>query len=410
MKTLLILGGGTGGTIIANKMVKHLDAAEWKIIVVDKQETHYYQPGYLFIPFGIYQGKDVIQPMRKYLPAGVTLINSDIDKIEPALNKVILTSNQQEISYDYLVIATGSHLAPEETPGLLGDGWHRNIFDFYTYEGAMALHDFLSTWKGGRLVVNIAEMPIKCPVAPLEFSFLADWYFQKRGMRDKVELIYSTPLPGAFTKARSAAMLGGMLQKKNIKIEPDFAISEVDSSKNTISSFDGREIAYDLLVTIPVNKGSDVIERSGMGDDLNFVPTDKHTLRSQKWENIFVIGDAANVPASKAGSVAHFMADVLVENLLLQMKGLPLEPKFDGHANCYIETGFSKGILIDFNYDVEPLPGEFPLPIVGPFSLLKESYINHMGKLSFRWMYWNLLLKGRFMPVTNQMSMLGKRK
>jgi sulfide:quinone oxidoreductase len=410
MKTLLILGGGTGGTIIANKMVKHLDAAEWKIIVVDKQETHYYQPGYLFIPFGIYQGKDVIQPMRKYLPAGVTLINSDIDKIETALNKVILTSNQQEISYDYLVIATGSHLAPEETPGLLGDGWHRNIFDFYTYEGAMALHDFLSTWKGGRLVVNIAEMPIKCPVAPLEFSFLADWYFQKRGMRDKVELIYSTPLPGAFTKARSAAMLGGMLQKKNIKIEPDFAISEVDSSKNTISSFDGREIAYDLLVTIPVNKGSEVIERSGMGDDLNFVPTDKHTLRSQKWENIFVIGDAANVPASKAGSVAHFMADVLVENLLHQMNGQPQEPKFDGHANCYIETGFSKGILIDFNYDVEPLPGEFPLPIVGPFSLLKESYINHMGKLSFRWMYWNLLLKGRFMPVTNQMSMLGKRK
>jgi sulfide:quinone oxidoreductase len=410
MKTLLILGGGTGGTIIANKMVKHLDAAAWKIIVVDKQETHYYQPGYLFIPFGIYQGKDVIQPMRKYLPAGVTLINSDIDKIEPALNKVILTSNQMEISYDYLVIATGSHLAPEETPGMLGDGWHKNIFDFYTYEGAMALHDFLSTWKGGRLVVNIAEMPIKCPVAPLEFSFLADWYFQKRGMRDKVELIYSTPLPGAFTKARSAAMLGDMLQKKNIKIEPDFAISEVDSSKNTISSFDGREIGYDLLVTIPVNKGSEVIERSGMGDDLNFVPTDKHTLRAQKWENVFVIGDAANVPASKAGSVAHFMADVLVENLLHQMNGQPLEPKFDGHANCYIETGFSKGILIDFNYDVEPLPGEFPLPILGPFSLLKESYINHMGKLSFRWMYWNLLLKGRFMPVTNQMSMLGKRK
>lgn len=410
MKTLLILGGGTGGTIIANKMVKRLDAAEWKIIVVDKQETHYYQPGYLFIPFGIYQGKDVIQPMRKYLPSGVTLINSDIEKIEPTLNKVRLTSTQQEISYDYLVIATGSHLAPEETPGMLGDGWHKNIFDFYTYEGAMALHNFLSTWQGGRLVINIAEMPIKCPVAPLEFSFLADWYFQKRGMRDKVELIYSTPLPGAFTKARSAAMLGGMLQKKNIKIEPDFAISEVDSSKNTISSYDGRELTYDLLVTIPVNKGSEVIERSGMGDDLNFVPTDKHTLRAQKWENIFVIGDAANVPASKAGSVAHFMADVLVENLLLQMIGLPLEPKFDGHANCYIETGFSKGILIDFNYDVEPLPGEFPLPIVGPFSLLKESYINHMGKMSFRWMYWNLLLKGRFMPVTNQMSMLGKRK
>jgi sulfide:quinone oxidoreductase len=410
MKTLLILGGGTGGTIIANKMFKLLDKTEWKIIVVDKQETHYYQPGYLFIPFDIYQGKDVIQPMRKYLPTGVTLINSDIDRIEPALNKVILTTDQQEISYDYLVIATGAHLAPDETPGLLGDGWYQNIFDFYTYEGAIALQKFLSTWQGGRVVINIAEMPIKCPVAPLEFSFLADWYFHKRGMRDKVELIYTTPLPGAFTKPRSAALLGDILQKKNIQLESDFAISEVDSSRNTLSSYDGRELAYDLLISIPVNKGADVIERSNMGDELNYVPTDKHTLQSKKWENIFVIGDAANVPASKAGSVAHFMADVLVENLLHQINGQPLEPKFDGHANCYIESGFNKGILIDFNYEVEPLPGEFPLPLLGPFSLLKESYLNHLGKLSFRWMYWNILLKGGFMPVTNQMSMLGKRK
>jgi sulfide:quinone oxidoreductase len=410
MKTLLILGGGTGGTILANKMVKHLDAGTWKIIVVDKDETHYYQPGFLFIPFGVYQPKDVIKPKRSYLPAGVEIIFSDIEVIDPQNNKVTLVKDHQTISYDYLIIATGTSIAPDETPGLAGDGWRRNIFDFYTYEGTVALSKFLQTWNGGRLVVNFAEMPIKCPVAPLEFLFLADWYFTQRGMRSKVDITYATPLPGAFTKPQAAAMLGGMLQKKGIQVQADFNLSEVDSSKQTMSSYDGKEIGYDLLVSIPINMGAEVIERSGMGDELNYVPTDKYSLQSKKWENIFVIGDASNVPTSKAGSVVHFMADTLAENLLRQIKGQPLQATFDGHANCYIESGHAKAILVDFNYDVEPLPGEFPLPIIGPFSLLKESRINHMGKLAFRWMYWNLLLKGRPMPVTNQMSMFGKRK
>jgi sulfide:quinone oxidoreductase len=154
--------------------------------------------------------------------------------------------------------------------------------------------------------------------------------------------------------------------------------------------------------------GSEVIARSGMGDELNFVPTDKHTLQSTKWENIWVIGDAGNLPTSKAGSVAHFMLDVLVENLLRHMEGLEPLPKFDGHANCFIESGFEKGILIDFNYDVEPLPGKYPLPGFGPFSLLKESPVNHWGKMSFRWVYWNVLLRGGEMPFESQMTMAGK--
>jgi sulfide:quinone oxidoreductase len=336
------------------------------------------------------------------------MILSDIEVIEPDANRVRLVKDKQVINYDYLVIATGSGIHPEQTDGLVDGGWRQNIFDFYTHDGAVALSKFLKFWKGGRMVVNVAEMPIKCPVAPLEFIFLADWFFHERGMRDRVEIVYVTPLPGAFTKPRASAVLGGMLEDKGIHLESEYNIMEVDSSANVIRSYDEREIAYDLLVTIPTNMGSELIARSGMGDELNFVPVDKHTLQSNQWENVWVIGDASNAPTSKAGSVAHFMLDVLVENILRHMEGLEPKPKFDGHANCFIESGFEKGILLDFNYDVEPLPGKFPLPGIGPFSLLKESAVNHWGKMSFRWIYWNVLLKGGEMPFESQMTMAGK--
>lgn len=410
MKTFLILGAGTGGTMIANKMIKKLDPGQWRIVIVDKDKDHYYQPGLLFLPFGLYRPENVIRPKSSVISRKVEFILSDIERIVPSESKVYLTEGKQVISYDFLVIATGSTIRPSETEGLLGDGWRRNIFDFYTYDGALALNRFLNTWKGGRLVINIAEMPIKCPVAPLEFTFLADWYFLQKGMRKNVELIYTTPLPGAFTKPVSTKVLGGMLEKKNVHIEPDFAISDVDPSKNVIHSYDGREIPYDLLVSIPVHMGSEAVERSGFGDDLNFVPVDKFTLQSSKWPNVWAVGDANNIPASKAGAVTHFQMEPVVENILAQIAGKPLPAKFDGHANCYIETGHNKATLIDFNYETEPLRGTYPFPLVGPFSLLGESYINHMGKLFFRWMYWNLLLPGRPMPVSNEMSMVGKRK
>jgi len=408
MKTLLILGAGTGGTMVANKMAHHLDSNEWRIIIVDRDENHYYQPGFLFIPFGIYSSSDVVKPKRNFLPPTVDVIFSDIELIEPDKNQVQLARDNKVIKYDYLVISTGSHLHPEETEGMVDGGWRKNVFDFYSLDGANALSNYLKFWKGGRMVVNVVEMPIKCPVAPLEFLFLADWFFTERGIRDKVEIVFATPLPGSFTKPRASAVLGDMLETKGIHLEADFNIGEVDAGKNAIRSYDEREISYDLLVTVPTNMGADVIERSGMGDELNFVPINKFTLQSEKWENVWVIGDAGNAPTSKAGSVAHYMLDVLVENLQRHMEGLEPKPTFDGHANCFIESGFEKGILIDFNYDVEPLPGKFPLPGFGPFSLLKESPVNHWGKMMFRWMYWNLMLKGEEMPFESQMTMAGK--
>ncbi len=408
MKTLLILGAGTAGTMLANKITRKLDSRAWKVILVDKDETHYYQPGFLFIPFGMNKPEEIIRPKRKFVPAGVEFILSDIEGIDPGANQVTLTKENRVIHYDYLVIATGTEIRPDQVDGMLDGGWRQNIFDFYTFEGASKLANFLKTWQGGRLVVNVAEMPIKCPVAPLEFVFLADWYFTRRGIRNKVDIIYSTPLPGAFTKPIAAAHLGDMLEKRGIHVESEFNIGEVDPAKNVIRSWDDREIPYDLLVATPTNMGAKFIERSGMGDELNFVPTNKNTLQSEQWENIWVLGDAANLPTSKAGAVVHYQMEAAIENLLSHIQGRELKGHFDGHANCFVESGFNKGLLIDFNYDVEPLPGAFPLPVAGPFKLLGESVFNHWGKLAFGWMYWNLMLKGIDIPLPNEFSMLGK--
>jgi sulfide:quinone oxidoreductase len=203
--------------------------------------------------------------------------------------------------------------------------------------------------------------------------------------------------------------LGDFLEKKNIKLISEFNIARVDNDEMKIVSWDETEVPFDVLVTIPTNKGDEVIARSGLGDELNFIPTDKHTLQAEGYDNIFVIGDATNLPSSKAGSVAHFEADILFQNFLDVIEGRKPSAKFDGHANCFIESGFGKGILIDFNYDTEPLPGKFPLPGIGPFSLLEETQMNHFGKVLFRWMYWNFLLKGVELPIESHMSMAGKR-
>lgn len=409
MKKIVILGAGTGGTIMANKLRKALDQEEWNITIVDKHKTHYYQPGFLFIPFGIYNKQDVIKPKANFIPSGVNLIFSGIDKIVPEENKVLLEGGPV-LDYDFLIISTGTRVSPEETPGLKEELWHKEIFDFYTVEGALALREFFETWQGGRLVVNIAELPFKCPVAPLEFVFLADEYFTKAGIRDKVDITYVTPLPGAFTKPRATKMLGELLKEKNITVVPDFYLESVDNKEKKIKSYDGQEISFDVLTIVPINKGDDAIARSGIGDDLNYVPTDKHTLRSEKYENVFVLGDASNIPTSKAGSVVHFASDVLFTNLMCSIKGRKMSAHFDGHANCYIETGFGKGSIIDFNYDTEPLAGNYPLPGIGPFGLLQNTKMNHYGKVLFRWIYWHILLKGKELPVESEMSMAGKMK
>lgn len=408
MKRLVILGAGTAGTMMANHLHRTLDRKQWGIDIVDEQDEHHYQPGYLFLPFDIYTPEDIVKTIDEFIPDDVNLIKSHIDKILPQENKVLLSSGAV-LPYDILVVATGAKIAPEEVEGMQGEEWQRSVFDFYTFQGALALRNFLREWKGGKMVVHITEMPIKCPVAPLEFAFLADSYFKNKHMRDKVDITFVTPLSGAFTKPKATEALDHLLADKHIHVEADFAIEQVDNERKMIIDYGGREVPFDLLVTVPTNKGDEVIARSGMGDDLNFIPTNKTTLQAQQYQNVFVLGDASNIPASKAGSVAHFEAEILSENILRFANGEPLKEEFDGHANCFIETGGGKALLIDFNYTQEPVEGTFPFPGVGPLRLLKESRVNHMGKMAFRWIYWNMLLKGTHIPfVSSTMSTAGK--
>ena len=404
---IVILGGGTGGTLTANRLRRELDG-DAQIVVVDRDDRHVYQPGLLFVPFGLADPEDLVRSRSAQLHAGIRFRQGIVDRVDLERNRVLLEDGSQ-LPYEVLVIATGAELLPEETEGLTGPGWNENVFTFFTLDGATRLRDALARLERGRLVVNFVDLPIKCPVAPLEFCFLADWYLRERGVRDDVELVFATPLDAAFTKPVAAEHLAGLFAEKGIVVEPEFATGEVDGAGGRLVSWDEREIPFDLLVAVPLHGGAAFVGRSpGLGDDLDFVATDPHTLQATAAPNVFAIGDVTNVPTSKAGSVTHFEGDTLVDNIRHFLAGEPLEGSFDGHANCFIETGFGKALLIDFNYEAEPLPGRFPGARLGPLPLLKESRLNHRAKLLFQWVYWNVLLSGRDLPgVSPRMKVKG---
>lgn len=407
-KQVIILGGGTGGTIAANRLRRMLPHSV-DITVVDSNDDHVYQPGLLFVPFGVTDSGDLVRPRGRQLHDGIEYVQATVDRVDLGASRVSLLGGRTML-YDVLVVATGAILMPEETEGLAGPGWGEKVFTFYSLDGAVALESALASFKAGRIVVNVVDMPIKCPVAPLEFCFLADWFFRERGVRDQVALTYVTPLDGAFTKPVASRRLGEILAEKNIEVVTEFNTGSVDAAAGKLVSYDGREVPFDLGVVVPLHGGAQFIaQSSGLGDELNFIPTDAHTLQSKAAPNVFVIGDAAGLPVSKAGSVTHFEGEVLVENIRRFLNGESLDASYDGHANCFIETGFGKAVLIDFNYDTEPLPGHFPTRVGLP--LLKESHLNHLGKLMFQWVYWHALLPGHSIPgIASDMPTAGKHK
>jgi len=407
-KRIVILGGGTGGTMTANRLRRRFDQDEAEIHVVDRDDRHVYQPGLLFVPFGLARLEEIVRPRGRQLLSGIAFHESEVESVALDEDEVLLADGTS-LRYDVLVVASGVRLQPEETEGLTGAGWNERVFTFYSPEGAEALRVALERFEGGRLVVNLVDMPIKCPVAPLEFAFLADWHLRERGVRARTELVYATPLDGAFTKPVASEQLGGLLAEKEIDLVTEFNAGEVDGVGGKLVSYDGRELDFDLLVTVPLHGGADYLERSpGLGDALGFVPTDRATLQTPARPNVFALGDATDLPTSKAGSVTHFEAEVLTENVARLLSGEELEAGYDGHANCFIETGFHKALLIDFNYEVEPLPGHFPTAFGLP--LLRESRLNHLGKLAFQWVYWHALLPGRELPgLGPTMPTAGKR-
>ena len=413
MTRIVILGAGTAGTIMANRLrrlySREIADGQIAITVVDESGQHVYQPGLLFFPFGMYSSEQIVRPAEPLVHQDVRRIQGRIDRVEPAESTVYL-ADARALRYDVLIIATGARIAPEKTEGLTGAGWGERIFDFYTLEGATRLREALDRFDGGRLVVNVVGMPIKSPLAPLEFAFLADWYFSRRRIRKQIEIAYVTPLDGAYTTSVTSWMLANILDEKRVKLVTDFSTARVDGDAGVLYSGDGREVPFDLLVTVPLHAGTEYVGRSpGLGDEMGFVRTDPFTLRAEAAPNIFAIGDATNLPAVKVGSVANFEAEVLAENVRRFIGGEPLDPGFDGHAHCFVETGFRKALLLDFNYELEPLMGTFPLPHLGPMTLLEETRSNHLAKLAVRWLYWNMLLPGHGIPgIGARMSLSGK--
>jgi sulfide:quinone oxidoreductase len=404
---IAVLGGGTGGTLLANRL-RHRLAKSTHITVVDQDDRHVYQPGLLFVPFGHRRPTELTRPRADQLHTGIEFVKSQVERVDLRARTVHLATHPS-LGYDVLVVATGAVLVPAETEGLaeaLAQG--KDVHTFYSLDGAQALARRLDAFDGGHIVVNVVDLPIKCPVAPLEFCFLADSYFRRRGIRDRVRLTYATPLDAAFTKPVTAAALKDLLRRKGIELVTEFSTGAVDGPRNTLTSYDGRELRFDLAVVIPLHNGAEfVTDSAGLGDELGFVTVDRNTLQSTADERVFAIGDAAAVPASKAGSAAHFEGEVLVENIRRLLAGEPLTARFDGHTNCFVETGAGKALLIDFNYDTEPLPGHYPGRLGLP--LLREARLNHLGKLLFEPLYWHSLLSGRKLPgIGSAMPARGK--
>jgi len=403
-KKIVVLGGGTGGTIISNNLRRHLPK-DWDITLIDRDDRHIYQPGMLFVPFGIQKSNTLVRSRKKYILPGVNFVIDEITHIYPD-KKEVKTKNHK-FSYDFLIISTGCRIVPEENDGLM-DAWGKNAFSFYTIEAAEMLRKKLKEFDGGKLVMNIAELPFKCPVAPIEFVFLADWYFKNKGIRNKTEIEFVTPLPGAFTKPKASAVFIESAKSKNIKITTSFELNAVNGKEKYIESVKGDKVSFDTLVIVPSTIGDNVISESGMDDGIGYVPTHHNTLKALKHDSIYVIGDATNVPTSKAGSVAHYEADVVVFNIMSEIHGVKPEEIYDGHSTCFIVYSKGTSSLIDFNYKIEPLHGKFPAPKFGPFSLLKETKMNWYGKLGFEAQYWNVLLAGRHLGAPPTLVMAGK--
>lgn len=370
-KKIVILGGGVAGTIVANQLARkipgELRAREVSITQIGNTDTHTYQPGWLYIPFDLSRPEDLKRPQRSLLDPSITFVQDTIAKIDVKAQK--LTSKEgKEISYDILVIATGSVPRPDLTPGLVEAGhW------FHTEEGAIKLRDALRTFTGGRIVISMG-VPHKCPVAPVEVTLMLDEYLRKRGLREKTEITYTYPVGAVHTIPAVAKWGAQVFEERGIKYEVFFNMKEVDPAKKILYSLEGTEVSFDLLIAIPQHRGAQVILDSGLGEG-GWIPTDKETLQMVGSDNVFVVGDTTNLPVSKAGSTAHFSADVLVENLIDVIGGGKPSHKYDGKVFCFIETGRNQASYISFNYTTPPVP---PTPTTAV----------HWMKTSYNKMYW----------------------
>lgn len=348
---IVIVGGGVGGTLLANVVSKELAADQAQVTVIDEFGQHLYQPGWLYVPFGEETPGKLRKRERSLLRKNVELIVERVVGIDP-VKKTVQLAGKTEIPYDILVLATGSRVAPEEVPGF-AEGAHH----FYTSDAAIKLRARLDGFEGGRLVVGVADIPYKCPPAPLEFVFKVDEFLSNRGLRDKTELVYLSPINRAFTIESVSEFVTPMLEERNIRTEVFFNTEEIDPVAKKVTSLEGDEIDYDLLVMVPPHRGSKVIIDTGLGDRMGWLPTDRFTLAVANQEDIYGLGDATDIPVSKSGSAAHFEAKVLADRIVHRITGKETgDMLYDGRVLCFLETGYGQATQLAFDFENPPQP------------------------------------------------------
>lgn len=389
MKRIVILGAGTGGTILANKLVRSLPS-DWSVVVVDSGDVHLYQPGLTYVPFeGPAAERRMVRPRGATLRPGVTWLHAEVTELDLTDQRIELLPSG-ELGWDLLVIATGARLRPDLMPGLVGQDERRDVFDLYTLGGAQALRHRLESFHEGRFVVGVSSGPIKAPNAPIEALFLADELLRKRGDRHRVDLVLATPHEAVFPHT-----LANLLEQKQILVETNVLIREIDREGRRLFSAGNRATEYDLLAMVPPHSGAAFLERAGFAR--GWVPTHPATLEARELPGVFVLGDATDLPTPKLGSVAHYEAELLADNLLRQVQGRPPLPTFDGHASSFIEIGDGRAMLLDRDYAHAPAPGR-----LGWFRLLEQSRLAHFGKRGFPLVYWNVVLPGRPLPLVSR--------
>lgn len=373
---VLILGGGVGGTLTANLLARKLAKDDVELTVADLDGKHVYQPGWLYIPFGKEQARNLVRSERGLLDKRVNLVVDNFNRIDLEKKRIVAESGTA-LSYDFLVIAAGSRNHSEEVPGLVEGGHH-----FYSAEAAYRLGKALETFDSGRIVVGVGGIPHRCPPAPLEFLLLLDAELRHQHKRDRVELFYTYPIGRTFTIENVATFVTPILEERGIKYETFFNLESVDVEKKQISSMEGTTLDYDLLVMIPPHRGSQIVDDSGIGDEQGWLPTDRNTLAMKGQEHVYVVGDASDLPVSKSGSAAHFQAKVIADRLEAAVTGRALENgRYDGRVMCFLETGNEQASSLNFDYDHPPEP---PRP----------SRIYHYEKTLFNKTYWYIVPRG----------------
>jgi sulfide:quinone oxidoreductase len=384
MDRIVILGGGVGGTLVANLLVKKLrrriDRGQATVTVVDASGQHTYQPGFMYIAMGGERAEHLKRPERSLLDKRVSLVVGEVKKVEEDTRLVHLADGEA-IGYDYLILASGSRILPEEIPHFETEAHH-----FYSAEAALRLRLALDAFKGGRIVIGIASMPYKCPPAPLEVSFLIESELRERGLRDKTEIHFCSPIGRAFTIESVSEMATPILEEKGIELHTFVNIDAIDPERKVVQSLEGEEFPYDLLVLVPPHKGAQFVMDSGLAPAPGgWLPTDRHTLQVGGRPNVYALGDATDLPLSKAGSTAHFEAPVVAERIAASVEGRAVDKKhgsYEGKVMCFFEIGDGKGTLLQFDYDHPPRP---PRP----------NQLWHLGKIVFNKTYWHTVPKGR---------------